>query len=581
MTSLPAALSRLPWACLLLGGLAVGSSSSVYAQEDAPALQANLSELVEVHLVNVEVWVTDRKGNPIHGLRKADFELFEDGRPMEITHLTEIRGRRQATAPDPPPGPSSVESEPPPPATESAPAHLVLYFDQMHMGATSVRRITKDLRRFVADGQIEVSRIAILRQGFDLDLAAGFGSTLDQLLGILDQIADSNTPMGGSFEARLTMSRMQQHWETSKNFPSPCRSMATLAQAEIAARVGELRHHFGITLGNLHATTRFLAGLPGLKMLVLVTDSLELDPGRDLLRFAKNVCPNERELDELSLLGDGADLRRALVDFSLSANANRVTFYPMQASGLITSSIFGAENRGLDTIATRGVDSLMRQVQQDGLLSLARETGGVATINRNGFKQPLESIARDMQSYYSLAYAPDHSGTGDNRSIKVRVEIPRAQVRHRPGYRDKSAQEIRNEKLDGTIAFGIMDNPLDLRLAVGNLEQQADGTQEIPLHILAPAAGLAFLPNPQPEARLEVVVRASDAATGEEMELTELLTAGPPAGNSELCDLILNLSLPPGVYVLGVAARDLATNVTSFISTTIAIGNWEDPQPTP
>jgi VWFA-related protein len=579
MTSRRATLTWQTWAYLLFGILAVTSSSSVYAQEDASAFPANLSEVIEVHLVNVEVWVTDLKGNSIHGLSEADFELLEDGRPMEITHLTEFRGR-QLAASDPPSEPPGIQSGSVPSTTESAPVHLVIYFDQLHMGSTSVRRIAKDLRRFVADGQIQASRIAILRQGYDLDLDAGFDSTLDQLLSILDQVAKSNTPTGGSFESRLAMSRMQQLWETSKNVPSPCRSMANLAQAEIAARVAELRHHFGVTLDNLHATTRFLAGLPGLKMLVLVTDSLELDPGRDLLRFARNVCPNERELDELSLLGDGAALRRGLVDFSLSANANRVTFYPMQASGLTTSSIYGAENRGLDTVATRGVDSLMRQVQQDGLLSLARETGGVATINRNSFKQPLESLARDMQSYYSLAYTPDQSGTGETRSIEVRVEIPHARVRHRPGYRDKTAKEIRDEQLDGAIAFGIMDNPLNLRLAVGNLEPQANGTQRIPLHLLAPADGLAFLPNPQPEARLEVVVRASEPATGEVLELTELLTTGPPAGESGLCDLTLDLSLPPGVYVLGVAARDLATNVTSFVSTTIAIGSMEDPQPT-
>ena len=562
---------------LLSGGFAWLSPPAVSAQEDDSALDASLSEIVEVTLVNVEVWVTDREGNPVHGLSEADFELFEDGQPMKITHLTELRAGRQATVESPSQAPQ-VEDEPAPSATASPPAHLVLYFDQMHMGVTSVRRIAKDVKRFVADGQIEASRIAILGQGFDLDLVAGFGSTLDELVVAMDQIAESSTFTGGSFDAKLTMDRMQQIWETSRNVPSPCRSMVNLAQAEIASRVAELRNHFGITIGNLHATARFLAGLPGLKMLILVSDSLELDPGRDLLRFAKNVCPNERDLNELSLLGDGADLRRALVDFTLSANANRVTFYPMQASGLITSSIFGAENKSFDPVAARGVDFEMRQVQQGGLMSLARETGGVATINRNSFKKPLESVARDMQSYYSLAYSPEESGTGENRSIEVRVGVPGTQVRHRPGYRDKSAQEVRDERLDGAIAFGIMDNPLALRLAVGTLQQQDNGTQRVPLHLLLPAEQLAFTPNARPEAHLEVVVRASEASTGEVVELSTTLTTGPPAEESSLCDLTVDLSLPPGVYVLGISARDLATNVTSVVSTTIAIGTQSSGQ---
>ena len=65
-------------------------------------------------------------------------------------------------------------------------------------------------------------------------------------------------------------------------------------------------------------------------------------PGLDLLRFAQNVCPNETELRELSLLGDATEQNQALQDFALSANANRVTFYPLQASGLTYSSTVNA-----------------------------------------------------------------------------------------------------------------------------------------------------------------------------------------------------------------------------------------------
>jgi VWFA-related protein len=565
-------LSRLSWRCLLCVGFVVNCLTSVpaSAQGDDSAPDPSLIDVVDVVLVNVEVWVTDRKGNPIEGLGEDDFEVFEDGRPVEITHLAEIRGGQPA-APATPSESSAITSGSPVPAAESTPAHLVFYFDQLHMGATSVRRIAKDLERFLAAENVPTSRVAILSQGYDLNLLADFGSTLAELLSALERIAESNPAAGGSLDARLAIRRMQQSWEFAKQSPSPCRQMVNQARAEITSRVAELQHQFGITLDNLHATTRFLAGLPGLKMLVLVSDSLELDPGRDLLRFAQNVCPNERDLNELSLLGDGAGLRQDLVDLALSANANRVTFYPMQASGLSPSSIFGAENRGLDTVASRGVDSLMRQVQQDGLLSLARETGGVATINRNNFGKPLQSVARDMQSFYSLAYAPKESGTGKNRSIEVRVKVPRASVRHRPGYRDKSAGEIRNEKLEGAIAFGLMDNPLALRLGVGDIVQEAEESLAIPLHLLVPAENLAFLPNPQPEARLEIVVRASEASSGDVVELTEVVTAGPPADGSELCDLVVDLTLPPGVYVLGVAARDLATNLTSVVSTTVSI----------
>jgi VWFA-related protein len=571
---------KLSGILLLFIGLAAGCLASpvASADEDASAPDGTLIEVVDVVLVNVEVWVSDRKGNPVEGLSGDDFEVLEDGRPMEITHVAEVRAERQGTAASR--SESSLDAGwTPAPRAETTPAHLVLYFDQMHLGVTSARRIAKDLERFLASENVPASRVVILSQGYDLDLVADFGSTLDELLSGLEEIAESNTAAGGSFDARIAIRRLQQSWEVAKQSPSPCRQMVSQARAEIASRVAELQHHFGITLDNLHATTRFLSALPGLKMLVLVGDSLELDPGRDLLRFAQNVCPNDPGLDELSLLGDGAGLRRNLLDLALNANANRVTIYPMQASGLTSSSIFGAENRALDTAANRGVDSLMRRVQQDGLLSLARETGGVATLNRNDFGKPLQSIARDMRSYYSLAYSPERAGTGENRSIEVRVEVPGASVRHRPGYRDKSAKEMRDEKLEGAIAFGLMDNPLAVRLVAGDVRQDADGRLAIPLHIVVPAENLAFLSGSQQKARVEVKVRASEAVTGEVTELTQVLTAGHPPAGSLLCDLALNLSLPQGVYVVGVAARDLNTNLTSIVSTTFVLGSPEGAGP--
>jgi Ca-activated chloride channel homolog len=50
----------------------------------------------EVDLVNVPVMVMDRQGNFISNLKPADFALFEDGRPQEVTHF--LRGDMDAEA---------------------------------------------------------------------------------------------------------------------------------------------------------------------------------------------------------------------------------------------------------------------------------------------------------------------------------------------------------------------------------------------------------------------------------------------------------------------------------------------------
>src|ERR1051325_921717 len=52
----------------------------------ATALTAQVTESIDVRVVNVDVTVTS-KGAPVRGLTRDDFEIFEDGRPQKITNF--------------------------------------------------------------------------------------------------------------------------------------------------------------------------------------------------------------------------------------------------------------------------------------------------------------------------------------------------------------------------------------------------------------------------------------------------------------------------------------------------------------
>ncbi len=49
----------------------------------------SFSEVVDVQLVNVEVWVSDRQGRPVVGLGPEDFEVREDGKPVTVDFFSE------------------------------------------------------------------------------------------------------------------------------------------------------------------------------------------------------------------------------------------------------------------------------------------------------------------------------------------------------------------------------------------------------------------------------------------------------------------------------------------------------------
>ena len=55
-------------------------------------------ESIEVSIVNVDTVVTDKQGHRIHGLRREDFEVYENGVRQPITNFGEYASEREATS---------------------------------------------------------------------------------------------------------------------------------------------------------------------------------------------------------------------------------------------------------------------------------------------------------------------------------------------------------------------------------------------------------------------------------------------------------------------------------------------------
>ena len=60
------------------------------AQEPPPEFAGVFVEVLDVRVVNVEVVVTDRKGNRVQGLHPDDFSLLVDGEETSIDYFSEI-----------------------------------------------------------------------------------------------------------------------------------------------------------------------------------------------------------------------------------------------------------------------------------------------------------------------------------------------------------------------------------------------------------------------------------------------------------------------------------------------------------
>src|SRR6185436_7793626 len=76
---------------VLLAGTALGAGQAPAGQ--APAGQAAAQGQgptfkVQVDYVEVDVLVTDARGNYVRDLKKEDFQIFEDGKPQGVTNFS-------------------------------------------------------------------------------------------------------------------------------------------------------------------------------------------------------------------------------------------------------------------------------------------------------------------------------------------------------------------------------------------------------------------------------------------------------------------------------------------------------------
>jgi VWFA-related protein len=534
-------------------------------------------EVLRVDLVNVEVWVTDGKGHPVYGLTAEDFELEEDGKPVEITYFDEVHVVQSL--------PNPLDAE-----TVSAPAHavaaseasefrdepgsLVLYFDELHLRPSGRDRLIEKVREFLATARIPPGNVLILRQGNGLAAEALFGSSDEDLERALDRLAKGDSS-GTQIEAEKqhAIDELQQLWEWARSSvqgpnANPCDAFLPDAAREIQRFAFQSQDHIATTVETLYSVASMLSGVTGSKTLIYLSDSLEMSPGTELLRFAQDLCPGYQTITSTaSLTGDLSASFRAL---ARHASANRVTLYAMQPEGLRYGYLGSVSQRTVDVRGLNGFQTNARQNERTGLGFLADQTGGRAIYNMSDIGGVLDSIADEMTSYYSLAYTPLHGGDGADHKIEVRLKDRKLKARHRLGYRDKDAEHRLRERMLAAQHLGLVDNPLGVRLGAGTLTPSVKKKWRLPLHVIVPSEEITFIPGPSgSHAKIYIEVQAHNhkgALVVDEKSIVELKEPEQP----QLSSIALSIELDAAaLYTLVVAVRDETSAETSIVSTVV------------
>ncbi|MEO1088068.1 MAG: VWA domain-containing protein, partial [Acidobacteriota bacterium] len=135
--------------------LCFASPNPAGAQESSAepaAPEQSFGERVDVRVVNVEVFVTDRKGNRISGLTQDDFELRVDGEPMPISNFYAEEGGRVRETVRPLERRSDTEFTPIEQVAVSSErrAHVVVLIDHTRIRPANRKRAFEALRQAIS-----------------------------------------------------------------------------------------------------------------------------------------------------------------------------------------------------------------------------------------------------------------------------------------------------------------------------------------------------------------------------------------------------------------------------------------------
>lgn len=560
--------------------LALAVAWPALAQEPPP--MPRFEERVAVEVVTVDVVVTDRKGRPVTGLTKEDFAVFEDGRPMTLTHFHgpdeapgELPDTRIAEAP-------AAEATEPSPPEDMQPFHFVLYFDDYTLEPSHRARILADLRAFVTRGLPETTQVMVVQHRPGVEVTAPFSSDVAQIAAALQEVERSKPEVRALDlfrEGRRVLQDIEFIYKAYAEICNPCREgcawQLMKARAEQYAR--DMLVHIDRDLDGLAMMIATLAGVSGRKAVLYVGDGFPRQSGLEVFHFLGELCP--QHVMEMSFAPLTYDTTSAIEHITAHANANRVTLYTLEGAGLRTYSRSSVEFGDLEFTPSPLNDQLRIANLQSSLFQLADQTGGKAIFNANRPAARLEEVGSELVSTYSLGYRTDHPPEG--KSHRLRVELTskprrRLDLHYRLSYRHKTQEERLAERLLGALELEMVENPLGVEVEIGAVEPIERGTFRVPVRISVPTEALpaARMQEASGE-RYRVFLTAHDAR-GRRTEVREKLVRVEDPETAEDAPpshvLVVRMELPAGEYRVAVGVRDEATAVASYVLAEVDVG---------
>jgi VWFA-related protein len=549
-------------------------------------------ETLEVSVHGVDVVVTDAQGRPVTGLTRDDFQLLEDGVEKPITNFSAISGGvPSATGRTATPETGAV-----PQAEKRAPRKFIFYVDEMSLSQPVMKKLEAELGKLIDTTMEPGDEAMVLRPAEEKKLTTPF--TADPQVArkaLLDAIRAERWRADAPILRELRL------------LENELRGVSGRMAVRVAARrwAGIVRARVQQRLGQLHAVVNAASGVQGRKVLVLVTESLPLEPGKEAFTAYQDIVTVEATGAEGEDVFadwtnnpnyesgvDWVNLRPLVEEIGRSASANGITIYTVQAEyGLALlgpGGNIGATTPGRDAapgaaqrrpasearLTGTGLSTMVEHMTtntESALKPLAEMTGG--TWQRGGLSidDMTEAIAADVRSYYSLGY---RAGDDYDRAHRLEVRVkgrPELRVRTRTEIVRKSAQREMTDRVVSTLLVPSSVNELGIRLETKQSGQARDRQYKTVLvAVRVPLSALAFIPEGDKlvarfSVHYAVTGTQSDFVSGVHgKQLVEVPAEKFEEAKAQNWTYVVPLNLRPARHTVAIGVLDMLSNLSSF-----------------
>jgi VWFA-related protein len=518
-------------------------------------VKGGLTISVTSNLVVEDVILKDKQGNPIPGLTAKDFLITEDGKPQEVK-ICDFQQLEETVTPDAaPPAPKPVEAPKPadaPPAakavvaTQIAPEKpgdlkykdrrlLVMFFDMTSMPIQDQLRAQTAAQKFLKTQMTKSDLMAIMTFSSDVKVVEDFTDDRDVLAKDIKN---------------LTIGEGQGFDVTNSDDSS----------ADTGAAFQQDDSEF-----NIFNTDRQLSALEtAVKMLG------SLNEKKALVYFASGMQKTQDNQAQL----------QATINAAIRSN---VSFYPIDARGLVASAPLGDATKGspggqgMYTGSSARSAQSNAQGQQETLYTLAADTGGKALLDNNDLGMGIVQAQKDISSYYILGYYPTNDKLdGQFRRVKITLR-PELVAKYgepknyRQGYfagKDFSKFTSSDKERQLTQALLLGDPVTDIPIAMEiNQFRLARDRYFVPITIKIPGSTLelAKARNGAESTKIDFIGQISDSKTNKIVENVRdyipVTLKGEAAGQLAKKPLAYDMgfTLPPGAYSIKFLARENET----------------------